>query len=218
MVYTVIYLGVGLLFSIVLPATSITAEKEARSWPLLLVTTLNENEILYGKFVGTVRRCLPGWSFLLGHVTLFGLATLIHPLAIPQIVILVVWTVTFLSGTGLYFGSVCRHTTMAVVLNFALAAFIWAILPLFILIFLDALNFSDDLGEAYMDTNPFIHALVIMDATAGERDEPDYDWPGMGDVEWPGSTAWMLICGGAYVSLGLLFAWRAKHRLRRNIF
>ena len=218
MVYAVIFLGLGLLFSIVLPATSITSEKEARSWPLLLATTLNENDILYGKFVGTVRRCLPGWCLLLGHVGLFGLTTLIHPIAIVQIGILVTWVVTFLSGTGLYFSSVYKHTTMAVMMNFALAAFIWAILPLFIFIFLSAVNASDDLGEAYMDTNPFIHALAIMDATAGERDEPDYEWPGIGDMECAESTAWMLICAGAYGSLGFLFACGAKRRLRRDIF
>jgi len=218
MVYALIFLSVGLLFSIVLPATSITSEKEARSWPLLLATTLNENEILFGKFVGTVRHCLPSWCLLLGHVGLFGLTTLIHPIAIFQIGILVVWVVTFLSGTGLYFSSMCKHTTMAVMMNFALAAFIWAILPLFMFIFLNAVNASEELGEAYMDTNPFIHALVIMDATAGERGELDYDWPGVGDMECAESTVWMLICMGVYGLLGFLFAWRAKHRLRRNIF
>jgi ABC-type transport system involved in multi-copper enzyme maturation permease subunit len=214
MVYAVIFLGLGLLFSIVLPATSITSEKEARSWPLLLATTLDENDILYGKFVGTVRRCLPGWCFLLGHVALFGLTTLIHPLAIFQIGILVIWVVTFLSGTGLYFSSVYKHTTTAVIMNFALAAFIWAIMPLI----LEVGGASPDLEGANLDINPFMHALVIMDATAGERDVPDYDWPGIGDMECAESTAWMLICGGAYGLLGLLFACRAKRRLRRDIF
>jgi ABC-type transport system involved in multi-copper enzyme maturation permease subunit len=216
--YAVIYLGLGLLFSIVLPSTSITSEKESRSWPLLLATTLDEREILFGKFIGTLRRCVPVWFLLLGHVFLFGRTGLIHPIAILQIGILVIWVVAFLSGTGLYFSTVCTHTTTAVMMNFALAAFIWAILPLFIFIFLSAMQASDDLGEDYMDTNPFIQALVVMHATVGEGEEPDFNWPGASDMNAAESTVWMLTCAGVYGLLGFLFAWRAKCRLRRNVF
>ncbi len=218
MMYAVIYLGLGLLLSIVLPSTSITSEKESRSWPLLLATTLDEREVLFGKFVGSLRRCLPAWLFLLGHVLLFGLAGVIHSIAVLQIGILVLWVVVFLSGTGLYFSSVCKHTTMAVMMNFALAAFIWAILPLFIFIFLSAVQASDDPAEAYMDTNPFIQAVVVIEATVNEEDEPDFNWPGRRDMDSAESTVWMLNCAVVYGLLGFLFAWRAKCRLRRNIF
>ncbi|UCF15821.1 MAG: ABC transporter permease subunit [Phycisphaerales bacterium] len=217
-VYAIIFLGFGMLFSIVIPATTVTSEKDSRCWPLLLATTLDDNEILLGKFVGSFRRCLPGWSLLLGHVFVFSLMGLVHPIAICQTVILVIWIVTFLCGTGLYFSVRCKHATMAVLLNFALAAVIWAILPLFGFIALDAMNASDDLAEAYMDTHPFFQAVVIMDATVGEESMPDYDWSGIGDAGSVESTIWMLICMGVYALLGSLFAWRAKRRLRRNIF
>lgn len=214
MAYSVIYLGLGLLFSMVLSSTSITSEKESRSWPLLLVTTLDEGQILFGKFIGILRRCLPAWSFLLAHVFLSSLFGLMHPIAIVQIGILVIWVVTFLSGTGLYFSSVYKHTTIAVIANFAFAAAIWAIPPLI----LEVGGASPDIEAANLDVNPFIHALVIMDSTVGEGGVPNYDWPGTRNMSAAESAVWMLKCAGVYAFLGFLFAWRAKCRLRRNIF
>jgi ABC-type transport system involved in multi-copper enzyme maturation permease subunit len=216
--YAMIFLGLGMLFSIVLSSTSITCEKESRSWPLLLLTTLDDGQILFGKFVGILRRCLPVWFLLLGHVLLFSLIGCIHPVAILQTGILVVWVVAFLTGAGLYFGSRFKHATMAVTMTLALAAVIWVILPLFMFLVLDAVHASDDSAETCMDINPFIHAAVIMDATAGNRASPsDYDWVGSGNMGATKSTVWMLICMGVYGLFGFLFAWRAKSRFRRNI-
>jgi ABC-type transport system involved in multi-copper enzyme maturation permease subunit len=216
--YTLIFLGFGLLFSIVLPSTSITSEKESRSWPMLLSTTLDDDHILFGKLVGSMRRCLPVWLLLFGHVILFSIIGSIRPVAIVQMGILVFWVVVFLSGTGLYFSSRFRRTTVAVVINFALAAMIWIIAPLIAFLTLDAVNASYDLAEAYMDTNPVIHAMVIIDGSVGKYSPNGYNWPGAGGMEAPEAISWMLICMTLHVFLGLLFAWRAGNHLRRNIF
>ncbi|MFH1717148.1 MAG: ABC transporter permease subunit [Planctomycetota bacterium] len=216
--YAVIFLAIGMLFTIVLPATCITSEKESRSWPLLLATTLNDRDILFGKFAGSVRRCLPAWLLLFGHVIFFSLTGFIHPVAIFQIGILVAWIVVFLSGTGLYFSSCFKHTTTAVITNFALAATIWAILPILMAILSGITNEGDYLLEAYMNTNPFVHACVIMDATAEQGELSGYDWVGTGSLQVGESTFWMLVCMAGYMALGLLFAWRAKCRFRRHIF
>jgi len=211
MLYATIFLGLGMLFTIVLPATSITSEKESRSWPLLLATTLDDRQILFGKFVGVLRRCLPIWSLLFGHIILFSLLGLIHPIAIVQIGILVTWIVVFLSCSGLYFSSRFKRTTTAVIMNFILAAAIWAILPLLMAIVTEIIDEGNDLVEAYMDTNPFVHAIVIMDATANEGSSISrYDWIGLRRVNVVDSTIWMLVCMTGYVLLGLVFAWRAS--------
>jgi ABC-type transport system involved in multi-copper enzyme maturation permease subunit len=217
--YAVIFLSLGILFTIIYPATSITSEKESRSWPLLLTTTIDDRQILFGKFVGILRRCLPIWLLLLGHVIIFSLACFIHPVAIIQIGILVTWIVVFLSGTGLYFSSCFKRTTTAVIMNFALAATIWAILPL-LLGLIGIITHEGDFAEAYMDTNPFVHTVVIIDATANENPVKigSYNWIGSrrGDIE--NSTSWMLACLAVYISLGAFCAWRAQCRFRRNIF
>jgi len=86
--------------------------------------------ILGAKFAGIVRRSLPIWCLLFGHIILFAFARIIHPIAIIQTALLVGWLLAFLSGSGLYFSACFKRTTTAVVANFALAAVVWGIAPL----------------------------------------------------------------------------------------
>jgi len=222
--YAIIFLGIGMLFTIVLPATSITTEIESRSWPVLLATPLDDRDILLGKFIGALRRCSPAWLLLFGHIIAFSAIGFIHPFAIVQTGILVTWIAIFLSGSGLYFSSRFKHTTTAVLMNFALVAAIWAILPLLMAI-VGSINspFKYEvrvLVEAYIDTNPFVHMGNIIIATVGEKPYRigSYYWPGQGTLNAVESTILMLVCMGGYIIIGLMFAWRAKCQFRRKIF
>ncbi|MHC4436505.1 MAG: ABC transporter permease, partial [Planctomycetota bacterium] len=223
-VYAVIFLGVGMLFTVVLPATSITTEVESRSWPVLLATPLDDKDILLGKFIGSLRRSFPAWLLLFGHIIAFSIVGFIHPLAIFQTAILVTWVAVFLSGSGLYFSSRFKHTTIAVLMNFALIAVIWAILPLLMAI-IGMINTPithevRDVVEAYIDTNPFVHMGNIMVATAGRNSDKtgSYYWPGQGNLKAAESTVLMLVCMAGYVLIGFMFAWRAMCQFRRKIF
>ncbi|MCK4292115.1 MAG: ABC transporter permease [Planctomycetes bacterium] len=217
-VYVVIFIALGMLFTVILPATCITSEKEARSWHLLLTTTLSDWQILFGKFAGILRRCLPIWCLLFGHIIVFTLAGIIHPIASVQMGILVAWIVVFLSGTGLYFSSRFKRTTTAVIMNFALAATVWALLPLLIALVAAITRDWHDFFQVFMDVNPFVHAVSIMDATTKRGRLGTYYWIGPGSLPFWESMLWMLVCMLGYMFLGLLFAWRAKCRMRRNIF
>ena len=212
-VYTFVYLGLGMLFTIVIPSTCISSEKESRSWPLLLTTTLNDRDILFGKFVGALRRCLPVWLLLLGHILVFSLTDAIHPIAVPYMAILIFWVTIFLCGSGLYFSSCCRRTTTAVILNFAFAFTIWAIVPLLVFFVAGAQTSQD-----YLDTNPVVHAGTIMEATIGKSRLRTFYWIGSGRRDASGTMTWILICMGVHTLAGSLFALRAKRRFRRNIF
>jgi ABC-type transport system involved in multi-copper enzyme maturation permease subunit len=222
MLYAVIFMSLGILFNVIYPATCITSEKESRSWPLLLATTIDDGQIIFGKFIGILLRCLPVWFLLLGHVFFFSLIGYIHPLAVFQIGMLVTWIVTFLSGTGIYFSSRFKHTTTAVIMNFALAATVWAVLPIFLALIGVITHSGDDFVEAYMDTNPFIHAVVIMDATVSRGHNwgriGRYDWVGFRNMDTMESMVWMFVCMLGYTFIGFLFACCAKRRLRRDIF
>ncbi len=83
--YTVVFFGVGLLFTTVLPATCITTERESQTWTLLLTTTVGTWEILGSKLAGAVRRCVPAWFLLLAHLIVFVAAGIIHPVALLQL-------------------------------------------------------------------------------------------------------------------------------------
>jgi len=216
-VYVIIFAGLGMLFTIILPATCITTEKESQAWPLLLATTLSDWQILIGKFAGFLRRCLPIWFLLFGHIIIFTLSGVIHPVAIIQMGILVAWIVVFLFGTGVYFSARVRHTTTAVIANFALAGAIWALAPILLgLIAVGIGRAGGDIFEAYIAVNPMVHAGVVMDGTTGTLGS--YSWPSFSSLNAAQSTVWMLACMLGYMLLGVLFAWRAKCHFRRNIF
>ena len=217
-IYALVFMGLGTLFAIILPATCITSEKESRAWPLLLTTTLGDWQILGAKFVGVLRRSLPIWCLLFGHIILFVLTGFIHPVAVFQTAMLVGWLVVFLSGSGLYFSARFRHTTTAVIANFVFAAVVWGIVPLVMALMAGTDLIALDFVSFYLDTNPFVHIIVIMDATAGGHGLNTYHWIDYGSKSVIDTTAWMTACAIGYVFLGLLFAWRAKRRLRCNVF
>jgi len=214
--YVVIFLFLGMLFTTVLPATCITSEKESQTWLLLLTTAISDWEIVWGKFLGIVRRCLPAWLFLLGHVMLFSLAGIIQPVGAVQLAILVAWVVFFLSGSGLYFSARFRHTTTAVIANLAVAASVWAIFPLVLAIGLGITQVGGDLLGVYMDMNPVVHAVVITDATSRSGGLASYNWIQGGMSDAGEATGWILLCFVLYVVVGLAFIARAGARIRRN--
>jgi len=228
-VYILVFVVMGLITNSVLSATTITSEKEARSWPILLATSLDDWQILMGKAVGVFRRCLPIWLFLACHLVLFVSVRYIHPIAIVHLAMLVAWIVVFLSGSGLYFSALLKHTTSAVVANFALALVLWAVIPM-LLGLASEITHDSDVGEAYVSTNPIVQAIVIMQGAGGRENawsnvsSLDYDWPHDYDDSWldwnkaTGTSTFLLITMLAYVCFGFLFAWRAKCRFRRNIF
>jgi ABC-type transport system involved in multi-copper enzyme maturation permease subunit len=223
-VYTVVFLGAGLLFTMVLPATCITAERESQTWPLLLTTTVGTWEILWSKFVGALRRCLPAWLLLFGHVAVFVALGIIHPIALVQLGILVVWILLFLTSTGLYFSTRLRHTTTAVIANMALAAGLWAVFPLGLTITLELARTSVKVVKIYMDMNPFVQAGVVVSAlvhggkTGARGGFGSYDWLQGGMTSMSDATGWIVLTCAVYVSVGLIFLTLAASRLRRNPF
>ena len=224
MVYGVIFVIVGTLWTAVLAATTITAEKEARTWPILLLTPLSNWQIVVGKAAGVLRRVFPAWLFLFGHVALFTVARLIHPAAFGQLLLLAGWVVLFLTGTGLYFGSRFKRTTTAVIMNLGLAVLLWIIAPFVSFMVEDSVSrHNTDFSEWLVSGNPVVQAVVILEASSGGSRahkllyELRYDWLNkhLGFVE---TTGRIILWAGGYLLVGLLFAARGRLRLRRNVF
>jgi len=108
-------------------ASAITREKEARTWPILLTTPLENGEIVRGKAIGALRRNLP----LLAPVPILVLLPLLFAsdnargsweviVFIVGWVIRVVGGVVFLIGMALYMGTRVKTTTVAVVATFGI--------------------------------------------------------------------------------------------------
>jgi ABC-type transport system involved in multi-copper enzyme maturation permease subunit len=225
--YIWVFMGMGMLSATVLPSTCITSEKESRSWPLLLTTTLSDWDILFGKFIGVLRRSVFLWLLLFVYVGLFWIYQYVGPLAFVHLVLLIAGTVVFLCGTGFYFSSRLKRTSEAVITNIVFAASLWGLVPL-LLELLQGITRGNyfgrmvhrslrDLGDWYLGLIPFVQAQVLMVSTFSQSVWSSYRWPDRGRDSLE-STCFMFIVMVGYVLVGWLFAWRGTRRFRRNIF
>ncbi|UCF15819.1 MAG: ABC transporter permease subunit, partial [Phycisphaerales bacterium] len=199
--YVAIFMGLGALSVTVFPATCIASEKEARSWPLLLTTTVSDWQIILGKFAGVLRRSLPVWLILVVYLIPFwGIIAF----GVLEVAALVVGTTVFLCGTGFYVSSRAKRANTAVAANFVVAASVWGILHFLLALFKRAFEsfsfYRRSLIECFLETVPFIPAMETMWSRR-------YNSPGR-------ALLYLL----SYIIVGIFFAWRAKCRFRRDVF
>jgi ABC-type transport system involved in multi-copper enzyme maturation permease subunit len=190
---------------------------------------LSDYDILMGKAVSAFRRCLPIWGLLAGHVVLFVIVGYVHPAAIFHLLIVVAWVTCFVTGAGLYFSARFRHTTAAVVASSALMLGLWAAGPIVAGILSMAAK-NERIFIDFMLANPMVQTEQVMGGAAGSRNASlplsslEYGAEHVIFGQTPGMfgfgqmTAILLTTAGLYMLAGLLFFWRAKRRLRRNVF
>lgn len=219
-----IFLSIGLIGSIFLSATTITSEKETQSWPILLSTPLDDRHILWGKALGALRRCLPAWLFLVGHLVVFVGLGYIHMAAVPVMAMIVFWVIVFVSGTGLYFGIQCRKTGSAVIANLAVVVLLWLVLPTVFLV-LSLFSHNRSLLNTVSFANPLIQSMVAMDGLAGS----DHAGEAWGQLRFrmlsrtlgqSGSAflGTLSVYASIYFGAGVGLMALAKYRLRKRIF
>jgi ABC-type transport system involved in multi-copper enzyme maturation permease subunit len=220
--YAVMFILIATVFHIVFSASSIASEKESRAWPLLLATSMDDWQILAGKAAAVFLRCSVVWLLLAGHVVVFVFVGYIHPIAIVHLLMLVAWLVVFLTSAGLYFSAGLRRTTSSVVATFALALALWVVAPM-VLGLMATISRSEQMARIGVCANPVVQAAVIMHGAGGRYNahaalaKLRYDWIDE-SLDAGSTTAVLAVTMLIYASLGLLFAWRAKRRFRRNIF
>ena len=98
-------------------AGSIAGEKEARTWPVLLTTPLENKEIVRGKAIAAFRRNIP---LLLLYIILISI-WFIKMAGIKSILVIILYlllptatSVMFVIGAGLYFGVRMKTSTLAI--------------------------------------------------------------------------------------------------------
>jgi ABC-type transport system involved in multi-copper enzyme maturation permease subunit len=227
--YVALFLFLGTVVNAVFAATRITSEKESQSWLLLLATPLRDGEILFGKAVSAVRRCLPIWGLLAGHVLVFVVIGYIHPVAVIHLFLLVAWLTCFVTSVGLYFSTRFARTTSAMVATFGVILGLWVVCPILTGL-LATVAPQSKLPGLYLWTHPAVQAQVIMAGDAGqenarcslrtlEYDEHHVVYHGGTGPMRVGYTTYMLsLVAALYVLVSLLFFWRAERHLRRRVF
>ena len=226
--FIVIIVLFGLLSTCIFSATGITTEKESRSWPVLLTTTLNDWQILLGKAAGIWRRCVPIWCVLFACLFLFTLfMPCLHAFVWVHMGLLVLCVMIFFTGMGLYFGVRLRRTTPAVLVNLAVAIAAWCLLPFFLVVAAGEGPRGNGLvpiADVALRANPVMQAVTVTEGAVFEvryrRANHYYRWESVWsalNTDTVGATHIMLANLAGYSALGGVFFWRARRRLRRNI-
>lgn len=213
LLYIWVFLGLGVLFTLSASATIISAERESRAWPVLLVTPLTDRDILLGKFVGVLRRCGPVWLPLFAYIATFAYGGCFHPIAVVQVVLLITSAIVFLSATGFYFGSRCNRTAEAVTANLVLAGVIWCVLPMIGHWLAYGAYGRWDNGE-FFAAGPFGQAFAMVISTLNGVEW--YGWFGQ-RISPRGTTQLILVSMCGYALVAQVFIWRAVRAFRRHI-
>jgi ABC-type transport system involved in multi-copper enzyme maturation permease subunit len=177
----------------VLSATSIAAEKESRTWPILLTTPLDDMQIIWGKGIAVFRRNIP---LLLLWLALYCLCYVGIAVENPTIILYAILvpislasSVLFVIGMGLYFSVRLKSTTTAV----ALTVGVYIALAYF----------------CCCGFNPSSSMFFMMGSQLSQNDTIEM---------WFVLLISTVIPASIYAGTGLFLLWRAKCRLRRDIF
>jgi len=208
-------LGLAVLFTITSSATVMSVEREARTWPVLLMTPLTDREILVGKFVGVLRRCGPIWLALLAYIVAFAWAQCFHWIAVLHVIVISATFLLFLSSTGFYLGTRFHRTGEAVTANLVLAGVLWSVPPI-LGVLVDGIVRGRWSGGASVALAmvPFGETLAMV-MTSLDGYNSGVWW--FGDyIDASEMAVVMLVSMAAYALASLAFTWRAVRGLRRK--
>jgi ABC-type transport system involved in multi-copper enzyme maturation permease subunit len=209
-------------------ATTISTEKESRSLPVLLTTPMGDGQIILGKFVGVLRRCIGTFIPMTAQLILFVLAGLgvrgyVRPIALGHMALIIAPMLWFYISSGLYFGSKFKKTTAAVVLNLGLAMVLLLLLPIVTGLTRGGSRVLDD-GNPVVQTAIMVagDGWVVRDYSPSPgpgdiRDVRNYSWPSENRDSW-GSMVELLTWALVYFVAGSVFLWRARANLRKKLF
>jgi len=151
------FLVIAMTATGVAAATGIAAEKEAGTWAPLVGTALSDREIIHGKAVGAMARCLPFWIVPALHLLVCTIMGLVHPAALVQLGVLATGLIVFITALGLACSVYCRKTSSAVIATLAFGAVLWLVVPIS--------NGVGMIGALYL--HPVSQAVQVMEATTG---------------------------------------------------
>jgi len=225
--YVFILIIYGVLYTAVVASTSVTAEKESGTWPILLVTPLDDPAIVYGKAVGAMMRSVPGWLPLVFHMTLMTVLGYMHPAALPLVMVTAFSSAAILTGSGVLLGVLFRRTVAAAVGNIIFSFVLWVMLPMMSATFLAMFIFMgarDILALAAL-LHPLFQAWLVLSGTAGSamagRSLADMQFqlfpdPSLGHVGVIGAAVAVLVPAAFYLAAAWMFGHWACGRVRKS--
>jgi ABC-type transport system involved in multi-copper enzyme maturation permease subunit len=145
-------------------ASGISAERESQTLDVLLMTPLTAREIVWGKFMGNVKRL---WFFptllLLHHTVIACGFGGMSPVVLPMYVLILVPPMAMLCASGVWLSAWSKKTGTASAANFGVAVIGWLGLPL-LCGFFGQLLLSDRAASKMASVaallNPVGHAII----------------------------------------------------------
>jgi ABC-type transport system involved in multi-copper enzyme maturation permease subunit len=216
----------GAFLTAVAAASTVSSEREARTWPILFTTPLSCGQILAAKFLGVLRRCGLLWLILLAHLCLFTILLRIAPTAVLHMILLVAWLNLFICGLAFYLSSRMRSASMTVLATLAVLAIVWFVLPKILATaptlakyapsaFRPAVAAADGLGVIL---NPVLQTYRSVGMSPGaimDDGGRQLTWPEADPVRF----TWLVFDSFAvYSAAAVLLVWRASRRLRKHLF
>ncbi len=215
--------GLGMVLSLIIglgaTAHTFTQERESRTLDVLLTTPLSAREIVWGKFVGALRRqwFLP--SVVVVHLLLSGVfAGGVPIVAIFHVGAIFLITLAFLSAVGVWMSVISKKTTGAGVRTALIALALWALpfplLGIFMAILEAAGNrMSDDafFGVALIINPVYLAVVAVGRDSYWNTSGTSYQLPNfLGSPGIPGFTLLVTCYVLLYGGLAALALYRAR--------
>jgi len=179
----------GLSWTMSLAAMTIAREKESRTLLILLMVPLSDSAILWQKVRAILHKTGPIWLVLAGHVIVFSAAGPLSPWSLGVLVTILLPTLIFMFGVGLFFSARCRSTTSATSWSFAVPLLMWFFNPSLVI------------------CNPIVAAgMALVGLTQDTR--MDIGWFGL---------VWIVVLAG-YLGFGVVLAVTAQRLMRSRMF
>ena len=128
--FTGLYVVAGTAITGVLAVVTLAAERDARTLPFLLTTSLSARRILREKALAVLVKCRWVWYLLLGHAVAYVCLLDLHPTVLVHLVIVAVGCQVFVLGTGQLFAVLLGRMSTAILWNLGLCVVLWLALPL----------------------------------------------------------------------------------------
>jgi ABC-type transport system involved in multi-copper enzyme maturation permease subunit len=216
------YLFLGLLRATTSAALSITSEREARTWPVLLTTSLTDKEIVRGKIIGSALQAWPFWLLLATHILVFSILGYIPVLAVIPLAALAVTSALLVSAIGVFFSSSFKRSSVAgplnliviFVVNFPVCCPVPTLLvnPIFIAIWILGVTGEWDSGFPFMRT-------VFSSLTPEDLGELGMGLPLVRRyATFIASALALIIVLGLYLLFAFAASALARRKIRRGIF
>jgi ABC-type transport system involved in multi-copper enzyme maturation permease subunit len=177
-----ILLGAGLFMSLVLAASTLASQRQARSLGVLLTTPISTFVILRDTVLAVLWRTRVIWMILLGHLALFSLLGHLHPLVIVHMLMIIAGSSLLVVGLGLFISSRVRSPMLSILTTLVLFVLVWIVVPAtsgrIVAVIGQLTDTPTHMVTAHLgtplQTNPFLLTGVAIDGAPGHR-SGDYD-------------------------------------------